>query len=108
MYKIALLGNEDTILGFKLLGVHLFPITKKEEAIKTLNKLVKEKYAVVFITEEIARKIMDKIEELQKISLIGFTIIPSKVENKKMGLELLKRNIEKAIGTDILFGKEGE
>ncbi|MEA1939549.1 MAG: V-type ATP synthase subunit F [Candidatus Caldatribacteriota bacterium] len=108
MCKIALMGDKNTIIGFKLLGVKLFPVVEKEEAIEKLNRLVKEKYAAIFITEEIASKILSVIEELQKYSSISFTVIPSKLENKNMGIKMLKRNVEKAIGTDILFGKEGE
>ena len=108
MNKIALIGHRDSIIGFKLLGVDLFSVKEPEEVNERLNKIVKEKYAVVFITEEIASQIMHKIEELQKISSISFTIIPGKMGNKNIGLTLLKKNIEKAIGKDILFGKEGE
>ena len=50
MYKIALIGNRDTIIGFKLLGISLFPTTKKDEAVEILDKLVKEEYAVIFVT----------------------------------------------------------
>jgi len=39
--------------------------------------------------------------------LVSLTIIPNKLEKKNMGIELLKKNVEKAIGTDILFRKEG-
>lgn len=108
MYKIALMGDRDTIIGFKLLGVSLFPITKKEEPAEILNKLVKEEYAVIFITEEIACQIFKEIEKLQKTSFVGLTIIPSKLEKKYLGLKILRKNIEKAIGTDILFRKEVE
>jgi len=108
MYKIALIGNRDTIIGFKLLGVSLFPITKKEEAIEILNKLVKEEYAVIFVTEEIAGQIVEEIEILQKTSFACITIIPCKSEKKYLGLKILRKNIEKAIGTDILFRKEVE
>ena len=106
MYKIALMGNNDSIIGFKLFGISLFPVTDKEKAKEILNKLVKEKYAIIFITEEIASQIIEQIEELQKISLVSFTIIPNKLEKRNMGIELLKKNVEKAIGTDILFRKE--
>jgi len=108
MYKIALLGDRDTIIGFKLLGVSLFPTTKKEEAAEILNKLVKEEYAAIFVTEEIACQIFEEIEKLQKTSFVGLTIIPSKLEKKYLGLKILRKNIEKAIGTDILFRKEVE
>ena len=108
MYKIALVGDKDSIIGFQLLGISIFSVTNKEETINILNELIKEKYAAVFITEEIASQIFDKIEELQKKYLISVTIIPNKLEKKNLGLKILKKNIEKAIGTDILFKKEGE
>jgi len=108
MYKIALIGNKDTIIGFKLLGVSLFPLTEMEEAVEILNKLVKEEYAVIFVTEDIACQILEKIEILQKTSFASITIIPCKSEKKYLGLKILRKNIEKAIGTDILFRKEVE
>ena len=108
MYKIALVGDRDSIIGFQLLGISIFPVTNKEETINILNELIKEKYAAVFITEEIASQIFEKIEELQKISLISLTIIPNKLEKKDLGLKILRKNMEKAIGIDILLRKEGE
>ena len=108
MYKIALIGNRDTIIGFKLLGVSLFPLTEMEEAVELLTKLVKEEYAVIFVTEDIAGQILKKIEILQKTSFACITIIPCKSEKKYLGLKILRKNIEKAIGTDILFRKEVE
>jgi V/A-type H+-transporting ATPase subunit F len=108
MYKIALMGDRDTIIGFKLLGVSIFPVNKKEESVETLNKLVKEEYAVIFITEEIGCQIIEEIEILQETSFTSITIIPSKSEKKYLGLNILRNNIEKAIGTDILFRKEVE
>ena len=108
MYNIAIIGDRDSIIGFQLLGISVFPVTDKEETVNILNKLVEEKYATVFITENIASQIFDKIEELQKGYLTGITIIPNKLEKMNLGEKLLKKNIKKAIGTEILFRKEGE
>lgn len=79
MYKIALIGDKDTIIGFKLLGVSLFPVTSKDEAVEVLDKLVKEEYAVIFVTEDIAGQIVEEIERLQKISFASITIMPAKL-----------------------------
>ena len=108
MYKIALVGDRETIIGFKLLGVSLFPIAKKDEAVEVLDQLVKEEYAAIFVTEDIAGQIYEEIERLQRTSFASITIIPTKLEKKYLGLKILRRNIEKAIGTDILFRKEVE
>jgi len=108
MNKIAIMGYKDSIIGFKLLGIDLFPVTDAVQAKENLERMAKEKYAVVFITEEIAREIMNNVNELQRQSTTSFTVIPGKLGNKNIGLTLLKKNIEKAIGKDILFGKEGE
>ena len=108
MYKIAFIGSRDTIIGFKLLGVSLFPATKKDEAVEILDKLVKEEYAVIFVTEDIAGQIFEEIERLQKTSFASITTIPNKLEKKCLGLKTLRKSVEKAIGTDILFRKEVE
>ena len=108
MYKIALVGDKDSITGFQLLGVSVFAVTNKEKTINILKELIKEKYGVVFITEEIAHPILEEIEEWQKSLLINITIIPNKSEKRELGSQILRKNVEKAIGTDILFKKEGE
>lgn len=108
MYKIALIGDRDSLIGFQLLGVSIFKIVHKEEAEKTLYNLIKEDYKIIFVTEEIASQILNVIEELQKKPLISITIIPSIVKKENLGINLLRRNVEKAIGTDIIFKKEGE
>jgi V/A-type H+/Na+-transporting ATPase subunit F len=108
MYKIAIIGDRDTIIGFKLLGVSLFFSSNKDEVIGILDKLVKEEYAVIFVTEDIADQISGEIERLQKTSFASITIIPNKLEKKYLGMRILRKNIEKAMGTDILFRKEVE
>ena len=44
MYKIAVLGDRDSVLGFKALGLDIFPTEGTEEARQTLHKLAKEDY----------------------------------------------------------------
>ena len=49
-YKIAVLGDKDSVLGFKALGLDVFPAESAEEAKRTLHALAKENYAVVYLT----------------------------------------------------------
>ena len=57
MSKIAVVGDKDSILGFKSLGIPVFDVTDAEQAGITVNRLAKEKFAVIFITEEITATI---------------------------------------------------
>ena len=41
-YKIAVVGNRDAILPFRLIGFQTYPVTEPQEAINTLRKLSRE------------------------------------------------------------------
>ncbi len=47
MYKVAVLGDRDSVLGFKALGLDVYPVTTAEEARKKLHELAKEDVAVI-------------------------------------------------------------
>jgi V/A-type H+-transporting ATPase subunit F len=107
MYKVAVIGDNDSILGFKALGVSTYPVTGSEDAARALNTIVRDKVAVVCITEAVAEQIMPKINELNKRLLPAIVLIPNNQGTLGLGMKQIKKNAEKAIGADILFGKEG-
>ncbi|MEL5899251.1 V-type ATP synthase subunit F, partial [Clostridium sporogenes] len=55
MYKIGVVGDKDSILAFKALGIDVYPVTEPDEARITINKMAAEKYAIIFVTEQIAK-----------------------------------------------------
>ena len=65
-YKIGVIGDKDSILGFKTLGVATFPVVDAPAALSVLNRAAREDYAVLFITEELAQHLEDPIAELNK------------------------------------------
>ena len=107
MYKVAVVGEKDSILGFKALGVATYPVTGGDEAARALQEIVREKVAVICITEAIAEKVQPQIEELNKKLLPAVVLIPNNQGTLGLGMKQIKKNAEKAIGADILFGKEG-
>ncbi len=107
MYKIAVIGDKDSVLGFKALGVAAFPVTSTEGASQVLRKLAREKYGIIVITEQVAEPLADYIEELGTRLLPSVVMIPNNAGSLGLGMQRIKRNVEKAIGADILFGKEG-
>ncbi|MDI9462762.1 MAG: V-type ATP synthase subunit F [Bacillota bacterium] len=107
MYKVAVIGDKDSILGFKALGVITYPVTDGKEAISALREIERENVAVVCITEAIAGQIREEISKLQQKLLPSVVLIPNNKGTLGLGMRQIKENAEKAIGVDILFGKEG-
>ncbi len=103
--KIAVLGDKDSILAFKAIGIEVFPVNEDEEAAETLKKLAR-KYSVIFVTEDIAIKINDVIERYKAKPYPAVIPIPSSRGSNGYGMDSIHKNVEKAIGADILFGKE--
>src|SRR5699024_8853325 len=54
MYKIAVLGDRDSVLGFRALGLDTFFVEDTEEARHTLHRLARENYAIIYMTEALA------------------------------------------------------
>ena len=106
-YKLAVIGDKDSVLGFTTLGVTVFPVTGAESALAVLKKLVAENYGVIFITEELAGEMADTVSELSKRFMPSVVLIPNSKGSLGMGMQKIKENVEKAIGADILFRKEG-
>ena len=50
MYKIAVMGDRDSIYGFAALGLEPFPLTDPVEAGKKISDLAESGYAVIYIT----------------------------------------------------------
>ena len=60
-YKIAVLGDQDSVLGFKALGLDVFPAETVEEGRETLHRLARESYAIVYLTEQLAQGLAPEI-----------------------------------------------
>lgn len=107
MSNIALIGEKEVIIGFNLIGFRLFPVTAYSEASEAFDTCTRGDYGIIFVTENIARLIADKIEVFQKKSPISICILPNHSEDSELSMKILRKNVEKAVGTDILFRKEG-
>ena len=62
MYKIAVLGDRDSIYGFAALGLEVFPVPSGEEGARTLRRLSEQDYAVVYVTEALAAEMPAELE----------------------------------------------
>ena len=103
MHKIGVIGDKDSVLGFKALGLSVFPVTGPSDAAEALQRLVREDYAVVYVTEQTAQGISALIDEYKDRKLPAVILIPGNQGSLGIGLSNLKKIVERAVGADILF-----
>ena len=56
MYKIAVMGDYDSIYGFATLGLFVCPVRTREEAREKLHELAEGEYGIIYITEAAAER----------------------------------------------------
>ena len=105
MYKIAVLGDYDSIYGFAALGLDTFPEEDPEEAARKLHELAGGGYAVVYITEKLAAELSAVIEKYRERVFPAIILIPGVSGNTGRGVESVRKSVEQAVGSDILFSK---
>ena len=77
MSKIAVMGDRDSIYGFRALGLETFTVTDADEGGRLLRRLADNGYGVIYMTEHTGE-----------------------------GIARVKGSVEQAVGSDILFGNE--
>ena len=106
MYKIAVMGAYDSIYGFASLGLDIHPVSDIREGEETLRRLATGEYAVIYITEEWAAKIPHAIDKYKDQILPAIIQIPGVSGNTGAGITGVKKSVEQAVGSDILFGND--
>lgn len=108
MYKIAVMGDYDSIYGFATLGLTIFPFgpDETEEAKEALRRLLKGGYGVIYITEELASRMEDEIARYSEQIMPTIILIPGVCGNTGKGVLSVRKSVEQAVGSDILFGDE--
>ncbi len=107
MPKVAILGQRDAVLGFKASGAVSFPADTLHEAREQLGAILKGDYAILMVTEQVAQILEKELEPLYDMPKPVVTILPDAREPRGVGMELLRRRVERAVGADILFKGEG-
>lgn len=99
--NIAVLGDRDSVLCFRALGISVFPVANSEEARPILKRLCAENYAVIFLTERIAREILGLIDDLSRKPLPSIVLIPDSRGSLGLAMKKLKRTAIRALVQDI-------
>jgi len=103
--SIAVIGDKDSVLAFKAIGISAFPITDEMEAREKMKALVRN-FKVIFVVDTLAEKIQDLLDRYKEQAFPAIIPIPSVKGSNGLGMANIKKNVEKAIGTDIIFGND--
>lgn len=106
MYKIGVIGDYDSICGFGALGMDIFPVSTVEAGEKTLRNLAENGYGIIYITEEYIEKMPALFEKYQGAQIPAVIPVPSCKGATGFGIGNVKRYVEQAVGSDIIFNEE--
>jgi len=99
MYKIAVIGDRDSVLGFRALGLDVFPTEDTDAGRRTLHRLAQEDYAVIYITEQLAQQLTAEIARYKDAPAV--ILIPGKTGSLGIAGAALHDAVERAVGADI-------
>lgn len=106
MSKIGIMGDPDSVLGFKAFGIDTYACHDIDEAAETLHRIAREDYGIIYITEKLYKEIDSDIAKYEEMLFPAIVPIPGIDGSYGMGLRNVKSAVEKAVGADILFGEE--
>lgn len=103
MYKIAVVGDKESIFGFSAIGMDIYPAYEEEDVKKIIPKLIEEDYAIIYLTENVSIKAKKYIEKLQTNKIPAIVTIPSNTGSLQYGEKRIKDMVQKAVGIEINF-----
>ena len=95
-YSIAVVGDWQSVMGFRALGLDTYPVTAPEEAREIIHRLAKEDCAVIYLTEQLAAKLGDVIARYKDELKPAIILIPGREGSLGIGKETLQSSIERA------------
>lgn len=103
MYNIAVLGDRESVMGFKALGLAVYSAESVADARKTLHTLARDgQTAIIYLTEQYAAEMQDEIAKYKDQVIPAIILIPGKAGSLGMGMQNITDSVERAVGADIL------
>ena len=101
-HKIAIVGDKDSILPFKILVFDVYPCHEAQSARKTIDELAGDQFGIIYVTEAIASQIPETIRRYDAEISPAIILIPNHKGSLGIGKSRIQENVEKAVGQNIL------
>ena len=102
MYRVAAIGDRDSIYGYSAVGIDIFPTESSDEAWRIIRRLSDADYAVVYITEQLATTIGSELDSYLERIMPIIIPIPGLSGNTGLGMKSVSKSVERAVGSDII------
>ena len=104
MYKIGVLGGRETVMGFKALGLEVYPVENPEEAKRVFRDVTSgdDQLAILYVEENLAERLRHDIDRFKDTPTPAIILIPGRDGSLGLGLSALQAAVERAVGTNIL------
>jgi V/A-type H+/Na+-transporting ATPase subunit F len=103
MFKMVVVGEEDLIMGFRVIGAELINVGSSKELDDVLKRLCSDTtISLIMITETIAKGCMEKINEFREKNSAIVLLIPAHTGSLNLGLQEMRLDVERAAGIDLL------
>ncbi len=102
MYKIAVLGDRESVMGFKALGLDVHSAENPADARKTLHNLARDgETAIIYLTEQYAALMPDEVNKYKDQVMPAIILIPGKDGSLGIGMKNIADSMERAVGVSI-------
>ncbi|MDE6029591.1 MAG: V-type ATP synthase subunit F [Clostridiales bacterium] len=102
--KIAVIGDSESATAFLAIGAAVHKVDDEVKAAEVLRELSKsDEYAVILVTENYAAKMEGLMQKLKQQAFPVVLSIPCSTGSNGFGMAGVKKDVEKAVGVDILF-----
>ena len=91
-------------MGFKALGLDVFPVDNGEQARQTLRQITRgdDDYAILYVEENLVEALRHEIDRFKDSPTPAIILIPGRDGSLGLGLSALNAAVERAVGTNIL------
>lgn len=103
-YRVAVIGDRESIMGFRALGLDVFPADGEtaRSVFRTVLQAEAPGYAIVYLTEELLQPLQAEIAALKDEMVPAVIPIPSRHGSLGLGMNALNAAVERAVGSNIL------
>ena len=104
--KIAVIGDEETIFLFRLVGVlDAFSVKDHDRAKELLEKIAQGgDYALVMLTQNLADELGSELEEMTvKFKNLAIVVLPSRTGPSIKKVDVLREIVRRAIGFEVFI-----